>query len=289
MPEKYPWRKFEYNCDTRRQQHQQSGNGNGSVRRGLSPGPGSDTDDSDISLGGTSPQSPSSSPPPSHHQQTSPIGSLGGIGPIRTPSLNFRFDPSHSFRFGPTPSFKFPGTGFLFEPHSPQHSSHHPVGSGGIFRLTETSPFQAVGPRGDLGSRLPDPLGLAPPPRLYAHETLLHHPHPQLAESISRLSDTQTRLSSDGGLSSDAHSPPLVATNLSVSAGSGSGPLHVAVPSPHTPSSRGSPPSNSTPATRSTSTPPPPPPPPASTTTTTSSAPTSNPKPPQIHRPFSPA
>lgn len=134
-------------------QQQQSGNGNGSVRRTLSPGPGSDTDDSDISLGGTSPPSPgSSSPPPLHHHQQSPV-SMGSIGPIPTPSLNFRFDPTApSFRFGPAPSFKFPPAGFRFSPHSPQHN-HPNIAGGGIFRLAETSPFQAVGPRGDLGSR----------------------------------------------------------------------------------------------------------------------------------------
>lgn len=119
--------------------------------------------------------------------------------------------------------------------------------------------------------RLPDPLGL-PPPRLHPHDGLLHHPHPQhpLPEGISRISEG-SRLSD--GLS-EAHSPPLMATNLSVT-----GPLRVAVPSPHTPSSRGSPSSNQqTPQGQAqgqglirVATPPP------------------NPKPPQIHRPFSPA
>jgi homeobox protein SIX3/6 len=134
-----------------------------------------------------------------------------------------------------------------------------------------------------VNCRLPDPLGL-PPPRLHPHEGLLHHPHPQhqLSEGISRISET-SRLS-DGGLSrlsdslSEAHSPPLIPANLSVT-----GPLRVAVPSPHTPSSRGSPPPRQpTPQSQSQSqglirvaTPPPPPPPP-------------NPRP-QIHRPFSPA
>ncbi|XP_016844987.1 protein Optix isoform X1 [Nasonia vitripennis] len=274
-------------------QQQQSGNGNGGVRRNLSsPGPGaSDSEDSDISLGGTSPPSPSSSPPPTHHHQPSPV-SISSIGPIPTPSLNFRFDPTQSsFRFGPAPSFKFPSAGFRFSPHSPQHN-HPSMAGGGIFRLTETSPFQAVGPRGDLGSRyvkgflhnmLPDPIGL-PPPRLYPHETLLHHPHPppphQLPEGLSRLSDT-SRLSDS---LSEAHSPPLVATNLSVT-----GPLRVAVPSPHTPSSRGSPPSI-------TQTQAPPPPPPTTQHQGSgggiirlASSPPPNPKPPQIHRPFSPA
>ncbi|CAK9819112.1 hypothetical protein ANTPLA_LOCUS10074 [Anthophora plagiata] len=257
---------------------QQSGTGNGNTRRALSPGPGgSDSEDSDISLGGTSPPSPSSSPPPTH--QPSPVP-LGPLGPLPPPSLNFRFDPSQSqFRFNHATAFKFPPTGFRFGPHSPQHN-HPNISGGGIFRLTETSPFQAVGPRGDLGSRLPDPLGL-PPPRLHPHEGLLHHPHVQhqLPEGMSRISEG-SRLS-DGGISrlsdslSEAHSPPLMATNLSVT-----GPLRVAVPSPHTPSSRGSPPANQqTPQGQSqgqglirVATPPPP-----------------NPKPPQIHRPFSPA
>ncbi|CAL7936554.1 unnamed protein product [Xylocopa violacea] len=257
---------------------QQSGTGNGNTRRTLSPGPGgSDSEDSDISLGGTSPPSPSSSPPPTH--QPSPVP-LGPLGPLPPPSLNFRFDPSQSqFRFNHATAFKFPPTGFRFGPHSPQHN-HPNISGGGIFRLTETSPFQAVGPRGDLGSRLPDPLGL-PPPRLHPHDGLLHHPHVQhqLPEGMSRISEG-SRLS-DGGISrlsdslSEAHSPPLMATNLSVT-----GPLRVAVPSPHTPSSRGSPPSSQpTPQGQSqgqglirVATPPPP-----------------NPKPPQIHRPFSPA
>ncbi|XP_035720403.1 homeobox protein SIX6-like [Vespa mandarinia] len=248
---------------------QQSGPGNGNARRALSPGPGgSDSEDSDISLGGTSPPSPSSSPPPTH--QPSPVP-LGPLGPLPPPSLNFRFDPTQSqFRFGHATAFKFPPTGFRFGPHSPQHN-HPNIAGGGIFRLTESSPFQAVGPRGDLGSRLPDPLGL-PPPRLHPHDGLLHHPHPQhpLPEGISRISEG-SRLSD--GLS-EAHSPPLMATNLSVT-----GPLRVAVPSPHTPSSRGSPSSNQqTPQGQAqgqglirVATPPP------------------NPKPPQIHRPFSPA
>ncbi|XP_012264763.1 homeobox protein SIX3 [Athalia rosae] len=261
---------------------QRSGPGGGSQRRTLSPGPGgSDSEDSDISLGGTSPPSPSSSPPPTH--QPSPVP-LGPLGPLPPPPLNFRFDPTQSqFRFAHAPAFKYPPTGFRFGPHSPQHNNHPGIGGGGIFRLAETSPFQAVGPRGDLGSRLPDPLGLAPPPqqqRLHPHEGLLHHPHPQhqLPDGISRLSEG-SRLS-DGGVSrlsdslSEAHSPPLVATNLSVT-----GPLRVAVPSPHTPSSRGSPPSSQqTPQGHHQgqglirmATPPP------------------NPKPPQIHRPFSPA
>lgn len=128
--------------------------------------------------------------------------------------------------------------------------------------------------------RLPDPLGL-PPPRLHPHDSLLHHPQiqHQLPEGMSRISEG-SRLS-DGGISrlsdslSEAHSPPLMATNLSVT-----GPLRVAVPSPHTPSSRGSPTaSQQTPQGQSqgqglirVATPPP-----------------LNPKPPQIHRPFSPA
>ena len=130
---------------------QQSGTGNGSTRRALSPGPGaSDSEDSDISLGGTSPASPSSSPPPTH--QPSPVP-LGPLGPLPPPSLNFRFDPSQSqFRFNHATAFKFPPAGFRFGPHSPQHN-HPNISGGGIFRLTETSPFQAVGPRGDLGSR----------------------------------------------------------------------------------------------------------------------------------------
>lgn len=130
---------------------QQSGTGNGNTRRALSPGPGgSDSEDSDISLGGTSPASPSSSPPPTH--QPSPVP-LGPLGPLPPPSLNFRFDPSQSqFRFNHATAFKFPPTGFRFGPHSPQHN-HPNISGGGIFRLTETSPFQAVGPRGDLGSR----------------------------------------------------------------------------------------------------------------------------------------
>ncbi|XP_014213916.1 iroquois-class homeodomain protein IRX-1-like [Copidosoma floridanum] len=228
-------------------QQQQSGNGNSGMSRTLSPSPGSDSEDSDISLGGTSPPSPSLSPPASHHhQQPSPVSSLssGGIGPIPTPSPNFRFDPTqYSFRFAPAPSFSFAPQSFRFSPHSPQHN-HHPKPGGSLFRLAETSPFQAVGPRGDLGTRLTEPIGL-PPPRLYPHETLLHHPHPQHQlhpEPLSRISET-SRLS-DGGisrlsdsLSEAAHSPPLVATNLSVT-----GPLRVAVPSPHTPSSRSSPP-----------------------------------------------
>ncbi|XP_012277696.1 homeobox protein SIX6 isoform X2 [Orussus abietinus] len=248
---------------------QQSGPGNGNTRRNLSPGPGgSDSEDSDISLGGTSPPSPSSSPPATH--QPSPVP-LGPLGPIPPPTLNFRFDPTQSqFRFGHATAFKFPPAGFRFGPHSPQHN-HPNVAGGGIFRLTETSPFQAVGPRGDLGSRLPDPLGLAPP-RLHPHEGLLHHPHPQhqLPEGISRISEG-SRLSDS---LSDAHSPPLVATNLSVT-----GPLRVAVPSPHTPSSRGSPPSTQqTPQGQS-----------QSQGLIRVATPPQNPKPPQIHRPFSPA
>ena len=129
---------------------QQSGTGNGNARRALSPGPGgSDSEDSDISLGGTSPASPSSSPPPTHQ----PPVPLGPLGPLPPPSLNFRFDPSQSqFRFNHATAFKFPPAGFRFGPHSPQHN-HPNISGGGIFRLTETSPFQAVGPRGDLGSR----------------------------------------------------------------------------------------------------------------------------------------
>nr|XP_012222425.1 PREDICTED: homeobox protein SIX2 isoform X2 [Linepithema humile] len=254
---------------------QQSGQGNGNARRNLSPGPGSSSEESDISLGGTSPPSPSSSPPPNHQPSPVPLGSLG---PLPTPSLNFRFDPTQPhFRFGHTTAFKFPPTSFRFGPHSPQ-PNHPNMPGGGIFRFTESSPFQAVGPRGDPASRLPDPLGL-PPPRLHPHDGLLHHPHPQhqLSEGISRISEA-SRLS-DGGLSrlsdslSEAHSPPLMAANLSVT-----GPLRVAVPSPHTPSSRGSPPPRQpTPQGQSqgqglirVATPPP------------------NPKP-QIHRPFSPA
>ncbi|XP_046746610.1 homeobox protein SIX3 [Diprion similis] len=256
---------------------QQSGPGSGSQRRTLSPGPGgSDSEDSDISLGRTSPPSPPSSPPPTH--QPSPVP-MGPLGPLPPPPLNFRFDPAQSqFRFAHAPAFKFPPTGFQFGPHSPQHN-HPSIAGGGIFRLAETSPFQAVGPRGDLGSRLPDPLGL-PPPRLHPHKGLLHHPHPphQLTEGISRLSEG-SRLS-DGGVSrlsdslSEAHSPPLMATNLSVT-----GPLRIAVPSPHTPSSRGSPPAGQhTPqghgqgqGLKRIATPPP------------------HPTPPKIHRPFSPA
>ncbi|XP_011067593.1 PREDICTED: homeobox protein SIX3 isoform X1 [Acromyrmex echinatior] len=267
---------------------QQSGQGNGNARRTLSPGPGgSSSEESDISLGGTSPPSPSSSPPPNHQPSPVPLGSLG---PLPPPSLNFRFDPTQThFRFGHTTAFKFPPTSFRFGPHSPQ-PNHPNMPGGGIFRFTESSPFQAVGPRGDpatrenavlslLYYRLPDSLGL-PPPRLHPHEGLLHHPHPQhqLSEGISRISET-SRLS-DGGLSrlsdslSEAHSPPLMAANLSVT-----GPLRVAVPSPHTPSSRGSPPPRQpTPQGQSqgqglirVATPPP-----------------ANPRP-QIHRPFSPA
>ena len=131
---------------------QQSGPGNGSSRRHLSPGPGgSDSEDSDISLGGTSPPSPSSSPQTNH--QTSPVHQMSHLGPIPQPSLNFRYDPTHSsFRFGHATAFKFPPSGFRFGSHSPQHN-HPNIAGGGIFRLTETSPFQAVGPRGDLGSR----------------------------------------------------------------------------------------------------------------------------------------
>lgn len=138
---------------------QQSGPGNGVPRRPLSPGPGgSDSEESDISLGGASPPSPSSSPPPTHHQPSSiPLGSLGPLGP--PPTLNFRFDPSQSqFRFGHATAFKFPPAGFRFGPHSPQQHNHPSIAGGGMFRLTETSPFQAVGPRGDLGSRLVIPL-----------------------------------------------------------------------------------------------------------------------------------
>ena len=130
---------------------QQHGGGSGSGRRQMSPGPMSDSDDSDISLGGTSPPSPSSTPPPSLHQQ-SPVSSLNSIGPIRTAPLNFRYDPISPFNFGPATAFKFPSAGFRFGPHSPQYN-HHNLPTGGIFRLAETSPFQAVGPR-DLGSRL---------------------------------------------------------------------------------------------------------------------------------------
>ena len=133
---------------------QQSGPGNGVPRRALSPGPGgSDSEDSDISLGGTSPPSPNSSPPPTHHQPSPvPLGPLGPLGP--PPTLNFHFDPSQSqFRFGHATAFKFPPASFRFGPHSPQPHNHPSIGGGGIFRLTETSPFQAVGPRGDLGSR----------------------------------------------------------------------------------------------------------------------------------------
>ncbi|XP_066591109.1 homeobox protein SIX3 [Prorops nasuta] len=274
---------------------QQSGPGNGNARRALSPGAGgSDSEDSDISLGGTSPPSPGSSPPRSHQPSPSPVplgplGPFGSVGAVSSPSLNFRYEPAQSqFRFGHATAFKFPPAGFQFGPHSPQHH-HTNIAGGGIFRLTETSPFQAVGPRGDLGSRLPDRLGL-PPSRLHPHDSLLHqhqvHPqHQQLPEGISRISEG-SRLS-DGGISrlsdslSEAHSPPLMATNLSVT-----GPLRVAVPSPHTPSSRGSPPSaQQTPQAQQqpqpqgqpqqglirVATPPP------------------NPKPPQIHRPFSPA
>ena len=132
--------------------------------------------------------------------------------------------------------------------------------------------------------RLPDPLGL-PPPRLHPHDNLIHHshhPHHQLSEGISRISEG-SRLS-DGGISrlsdslSEAHSPPLVATNLTVT-----GPLRVAVPSPHTPSSGGSPPSNhhqTTPLLQTSH---------ASHGLIRLSTPPPNPKPPQIHRPFSPA
>ncbi|KAK0169037.1 hypothetical protein PV327_002786 [Microctonus hyperodae] len=132
---------------------QQSGQGNGGTRRALSPGPGSDSDDSDISLGGTSPPSPSSTPPPTHHQP-SPVSRGGPIGPIPPPTLNFHFDPTQSqFRFSHATAFKFPSTGFRFEPHSPQQNHPTIPNTGSMFRLTETSPFQAVGPRGDLGSR----------------------------------------------------------------------------------------------------------------------------------------
>ncbi|XP_011302198.1 homeobox protein SIX3 [Fopius arisanus] len=259
---------------------QQSGQGNGGSRRALSPSPGgSDTEDSDISLGGTSPASPSSPPPPSHHQP-SPI-SLGPVGPLPPPSINFRFDAghTHAFRFTHATAFKFPATGFRFGPHSPQHTHPTIPSTGGMFRLTDTSPFQAVGPRDDLGSRLPEPLGLHHS-RLHHHETILHHPHPQhqLPEGISRLSDA-SRLS-DGGISrlsdslSEAHSPPLVATNLSVT-----GPLRVAVPSPHTPSSRGSPPNQTSHHIQQK---------PGQGLIRVATPPI-NPKPPQIHRPFSPA
>ncbi|CAD6201346.1 GSCOCG00000149001-RA-CDS [Cotesia congregata] len=272
---------------------QQSGPGGAGSRRPLSPGGGSDSEDSDISLGGTSPPSPSSTPPSQSHHQPSPV-SLGPVAPLPPPGLGFRYDPTQTqLRFNHMTAFKFPPTGFRFEPHSPQHNHPAIPNAGGIFRLTETSPFQAVGPRGDLGSRLPDPLGL-PPPRLHPHEGLLHHPHHpqhQLPEGISRLSSEGSRLS-DGGISrlsdslSEAHSPPLVATNLSVT-----GPLRVAVPSPHTPSSRGSPPSNhQTPSSQLQNQPSSAP---AATqglirvvTPPTQSNP---PKPPQIHRPFSPA
>ncbi|CAL1674935.1 unnamed protein product [Lasius platythorax] len=259
---------------------QQSGQGNGNARRTLSPGPGgSSSEDSDISLGGTSPPSPSSSPPPSHQPSPVPLGSLG---PLPPPSLNFRFDPTQPhFRFSHTTAFKFPPTNFRFGPHSPQ-PNHPNMPGGGIFRFAESSPFQAVGPRGDPTSRLPDTLGL-PPPRLHPHEGLLHphpHPHPQhqLSEGISRISET-SRLS-DGGLSrlsdslSEAHSPPLMAANLSVT-----GPLRVAVPSPHTPSSRGSPPPRqSTPQGQSQ----------GQGLIRVATPPLPNPRP-QIHRPFSPA
>ncbi|KAJ8681504.1 hypothetical protein QAD02_017296, partial [Eretmocerus hayati] len=138
-------------------QQQHSGNMGNSTHRPLSPDAGgSDSDDSDISLGGTSPTSPSSSPQPAshpHHQSSPSHSAAASIGPIRTPSLNFRFDPiaPSSFRFGPATGYKFPATGFRFEPHSPHHN-HPNIAAGGIFRLAETSPFQAVGPRGDLGS-----------------------------------------------------------------------------------------------------------------------------------------
>lgn len=128
---------------------EQSGQGNGNARRALSPGPGgSDSEGSDISLGGASPASPNASPPPNH--QPSPIP-MGPLGPLPTPTLNFRFDPTQSqFRFGPTTPFKFPS--FRFGPHSPQ-PNHPSIPSGGIFRIAENSPFQAIGPRGDVGSR----------------------------------------------------------------------------------------------------------------------------------------
>ncbi|XP_029177337.1 homeobox protein SIX3 isoform X4 [Nylanderia fulva] len=257
---------------------QQSGQGNGNARRTMSPGPGgSSSEDSDISLGGTSPPSPSSSPPPSHQPSPVPLGSLG---PLPPPSLNFRFDPTQPhFRFNHTTAFKFPPTNFRFAPHSPQ-PNHPNMAGGGIFRFAESSPFQAVGPRGDPTSRLPDSLGL-PPPRLHPHEGLLHpHPHPQhqLSEGISRISET-SRLS-DGGLSrlsdslSEAHSPPLIPANLSAT-----GPLRVAVPSPHTPSSRGSPPPRQpTPQGQSQ----------GQGLIRVATPPLPNPRP-QIHRPFSPA
>ena len=131
---------------------QQSGPGNGGSRRPMSPGPGgSDSEDSDISLGGTSPPSPSSSPQTNH--QVSPIHHVSHIGPIPSTTLSFRYDPTHSpFRYGHGTNFKFPTSGFRFGPHSPQHNLPS-IAGGGIFRLAETSPFQAVGPRGDLGSR----------------------------------------------------------------------------------------------------------------------------------------
>jgi homeobox protein SIX3/6 len=130
---------------------QQSGQGNGNARRTLSPGPGaSSSEDSDISLGGTSPPSPSSSPPPNHQPSPVPLGSLG---PLPPPSLNFRFDPTQPhFRFGHTTAFKFPPTSFRFGPHSPQ-PNHPNMPGGGIFRFAESSPFQAVGPRGDPTTR----------------------------------------------------------------------------------------------------------------------------------------
>lgn len=129
-----------FNC----RMQQQSGQGNGGTRRALSPGPGSDSDDSDISLGGTSPQSPSSTPPPNHHQPSA-VSRGGPIRPIPPPTLNFHFDQTQSpFRFNHATAFKFPSTGFRFEPHSPQQN--HPISNTGtVFRLTDTSPFQAVG------------------------------------------------------------------------------------------------------------------------------------------------
>ncbi|XP_025153524.1 homeobox protein ceh-32 isoform X1 [Harpegnathos saltator] len=142
---------------------QQSGPGNGNTRRTLSPGPGgSDSEDSDISLGGASPASPNASPPPNH--QPSPVP-LGPLGPLPTPSLNFRFDPTQpQFRFGHTTPFKFPPTGFRFGPHSPQ-PNHPTMPSGGIFRIAETSPFQAIGPRGDIAGSIGTATAEAPPAR----------------------------------------------------------------------------------------------------------------------------
>lgn len=131
---------------------QQSGQTNGGTRRNISPPGPSDSDDSDISLGGTSPQSPSSTPPPSNHQP-SPVPPIGPVTTLQPPALNFRFDAAghaHQLRLAHATAFKFPATAFHFGQQSPQASHPSIPNPGGLFRLTDTSPFQAVGPRDDL-------------------------------------------------------------------------------------------------------------------------------------------